>query len=241
MLPLPSFGPAAIEDVERAVLRAANLALASRPHFIITGSGRCGTAYAAKRLTDLGIRCSHEGYFTPAGPRLRNPDRMVGTRGDASWLAAPYVAWSDFQVVHLVRRPSDVIHSFHSIGFFDRRFRDHHEPFIAFAERFFEAGDDPLDACIRWYLEWNLKCEAAADVRIRIEDFERELPRLFRFIGVEPVRSAPPPSSSFNKRPSVYSVSPSLAEIERRLRCHPRADALAAMASRYGYPMCSTD
>lgn len=241
MLPLPSFGPAVLEDVERALLRAANLALASTPRFIITGSGRCGTAYAAKRLTDLGIRCSHEGYFTPAGPRLRNPDRMMGTRGDASWLAAPYAGWGDFKVVHLVRAPRDVVHSFHSIGFFDRRFRDYHRPFIAFAERFFEVGDDPLDACIRWYLEWNLICEEAADIRIRIEDFEQELPRLFRFIGIEPSLGASPPSRSFNKRPSVYSVSPGPAEVERRLLDHRRADAIAAMASRYGYPMCSTD
>lgn len=237
MLPLPSFGPAALEDVERAVLRTANVLLASRPEFVITGSGRCGTAYAAQRLTDLGIRCSHEGYFTPRGARYRNPDRMVGTKGDASWLAAPFAGSIGGRVIHLVRHPRDVVHSLYTIGFFDPSFRAYHRSFIAFAERYFQVGDDPLDASIRWYLEWNLKCEEAAGIRIRIEDFEEELPRLCRFIGLQPSRSAPPPMTSFNKRPSVYSVTPRPEEIERRIRDHPRGDAVVAMASRYGYDL----
>ena len=214
---------------------AANILLARPPRFVIVGTGRCGTGGVASHLTDLGIPCSHEGYFTPDGPTLRNPERPATAKGDASWLAVPFVKSGDLPIVHLVRRPQDVIRSLYNIGFFDSRFRSLHRPFIAFAERHFDVGDDPLDACIRWYMEWNERCEAVAGLRIRVEDFEQKVPDLTAHIGFVPTRTAVPPLTTANSWVPLHSRPLSSAEIAQRLLPHPRASALAEIAERYGY------
>ena len=202
---------------------------------MIIGTGRCGTGYVAAYLTGLGIPCSHEGYFTPEGPTLRNPERPAGAKGDASWLAAPFVRRGDLPIVHLVRRPRDVIRSLYNIGFFDSRHRAVHRRFIAFAERHFEVGDDPFDACVRWYLAWNARCEAVAGLRIRVEDFEDNLPDLASHIGFAPTRKASVPPATFNSWMPLQSPPASSSQIARRLLRHPHAAGLAEMAERYGY------
>lgn len=213
----------------------ANVLLARPPQFVIIGTGRCGTSYAAALLSDLGIPCSHEGYFTPAGPKLRNPGRRADAKGDASWLAVPFVEPGDLPIVHLVRRPQDVIRSLYNMGFFDRRFRDVHRHFIAFAERHFAAGDDPFNACVRWYIEWNERCERAAGLRIRVEELGEKLPELFDHIGMAPTRTAPLPPPTINSWPVLHPAPLSRDEVEQHLRSHPHGAALAGIAGRYGY------
>jgi hypothetical protein len=221
--------------VRNAIRQAANILFARRPRFVIIGTGRCGTGYAARRLSDLGISCSHEAYFTPDGPRLWNRRRAAGTRGDSSGLAPPFIQAGEMPVVHLVRRPEDVIRSLHSIGLFDPDFRAWHEPYVAFDERYFDIGRDPFDACVRWYLEWNRRCERIAGLRVRIEHFEESLPRILAHIGIAPTRNSPPPARSYNSRPSVYPVPLTFSEVERRIGRHPLGRDLADMAELYGY------
>jgi hypothetical protein len=224
-----------LPPLPKTLRRAANLLLATPPTFVVTGTGRSGTGYAAQRLSGLGIACSHESYFTPGGIRLRDPDRPFGTKGDASWLAPPLLATMNIPVVHLVRSPAQVIYSLYSIGFFDPEFLSQHRPFLAFAARHFHVGNDPIDACIRWWLEWNRRCEAVATLRVPIEKFEERLPQLIAHIGLAPSRRGEPPSVSYNKRPSVYPRPLSRAEVERRIWAHPLAPEIANMARRYGY------
>jgi hypothetical protein len=221
--------------LRKAIRQAANLLLARRPQFVIVGTGRCGTAFAARRLTDLGITCSHEEYYTTDGPRLRNRWRFFGTKGEASGLAPPFLRPGEMPVVHLVRRPGDVIRSLYNIGVFDPDFRADHEPYVAFDERYVDLGRDPFEACMRWYLEWNRRCEQVAGLRVRIEHFDESLPQIFAHIGFAPTRDAPPPARNWNTRPSVYSDPLSLREIERRIAEHPLGRELAEMARRYGY------
>ena len=180
--------------LRKAIRQGANLLLARRPRFAIVGTGRCGTGYAARRLTDLEITCSHEEYFTTDGPRLRNRWRAFETKGEASGLAQPFLRPGEMPIVHLVRRPEDVIRSLYNIGIFDPDFRADHEAYVAFDEQHFHIGDDPFDACLRWYLEWNARCEQVAGLRVRIEHFEESLPQIFAHIGFEPTRYAPPPA-----------------------------------------------
>jgi len=220
-----------------AIRQALNWLFPTRPSFVVTGTGRCGTAYAAARLTRLGLACTHEAYFTPRGPRLRSTTRPRSALGDSSWLAAPYLDDSGSRVVHLVRRPLDVILSLYNIGFFDPALRPIHAPFIAFAERYFDPGPDPLDACIRWYLDWNRRCERTAGLRIRIEDFEAELPRLLGFLGqdgIDPAR-APPLPAAVNRRPAAIAEPLSRDALRQRLGDHPRRTELAEMGQAYGY------
>ncbi|TFI60299.1 hypothetical protein E2493_00890 [Sphingomonas parva] len=128
-----------------------------------------------------------------------------------------------------------MIRSFHNIGFFDIAFRPWHRRFIAFAERYFDVGSDPFDACVRWYLDWNARCEALGAYRVPIEKIEAEMPRILRHIGAVAERQGPAPSATYNKRPSVYSAPPSREAFAQQLQEHPCAAALASMSARYGY------
>jgi hypothetical protein len=76
--------------------------------FVVMGTGRCGTGYMSKILTDTSLRCGHEDIFTVQGPKYG-----ADLDGDSSWLAVPYLdTLSDhIKVVHIVRNPLKVFRS----------------------------------------------------------------------------------------------------------------------------------
>jgi hypothetical protein len=80
---------------------------------IVTGCGRSGTNYMAEILDAAGLRCGHERVFTVLGPQ---PARELDA--ESSWYAAPYLDLQDesTKVLHIVRDPSRVVHSFFRIG-----------------------------------------------------------------------------------------------------------------------------
>lgn len=110
--------------------------------YIITGTGRCGTVYVARVLTDLGVYCGHEAIFDCHGVDFaieringRRPLKLSdasmmkfdGTHcsvipewlrdineivADSSYLAAPYLQLFDVGFVYLVRDPMKVVNSF---------------------------------------------------------------------------------------------------------------------------------
>lgn len=110
--------------------------------YIVVGTGRCGTVYFARFLTDLGIPCGHESIFDVHSNqynlenKLNNGDvslSMVSKRehltgklhpewvdlkrisADSSYLSAPLLnhrALENCSVFHVIRNPLDVINSF---------------------------------------------------------------------------------------------------------------------------------
>lgn len=102
--------------------------------WIITGTGRCGTVYMARVLTEWGIPCGHESVFTVDNLKIilgrlfgyHIPDSSVcsDNRGwvnvrrieaDSSYMATPYLGYPDIEnipVLHLVRNPLAVVSSF---------------------------------------------------------------------------------------------------------------------------------
>lgn len=82
--------------------------------FVVTGWPRSGTGYMSQILMRAGVACGHEDVFTPDGVEW-------GTRwGDSSWLAAPHLKGFGGPIIHVVRRPIDVLASITTIGFFDQ-------------------------------------------------------------------------------------------------------------------------
>lgn len=109
---------------------------------IATGTGRCGTNYAAHLLTSMGIPCGHESIFTVHGlkeafHRLENPQKIQFSEcsqrsklvqikikkwveeteivADSSYMSAPFLHDDAFQtskILHLIRNPFEVISSF---------------------------------------------------------------------------------------------------------------------------------
>lgn len=112
--------------------------------YLVTGTGRCGTVYMARFLTEIGIKCGHEAVFGPKGiddatekltkdsPQLVTSDCSKdgdAKDGDASWfdsnnvmaessyMSAPYLdhpLLEDTKVIHLIRDPLLVLSSWFS-------------------------------------------------------------------------------------------------------------------------------
>ena len=114
--------PAPLHAVLKLPYYSANYFLASEPRYVIVGTGRCGTKFTARFLDNLGIGCSHESFYTPEGPMLRNKNRYYKAKADASWLAVPFLPEGEKRVLHQVRHPIAVVSSFYKLGFFDTQY-----------------------------------------------------------------------------------------------------------------------
>jgi hypothetical protein len=140
--------------------------------FIVVGTGRCGTRYIAELLTQAGIPCGHEWVYSPHA--RRNPH--IAILGDSSAQAAPFVPDFPGFVFHQVRHPLRVIGSFLGFGLFHdyRQFGPDGE----FMARHFRFTGDVLGDAMRYYVEWNTRCERFARyLRYRVEDVNHDLVR----------------------------------------------------------------
>lgn len=167
---------------------------------IVTGTGRCGTGYIMQVLNGLGVKCSHEGIFTPHhtpdGPvvppglvrddeirariRTRLNNAWWGWQAASSWLAAPYLdlpELKDMKVVHLVRDTRKVVNSqLHQGGFENRG------PLSSLYYEFqlqHEPGladlESQLERAAYFNTRWNARIEPHADILWRVEDDVRGL------------------------------------------------------------------
>lgn len=179
------------------------------PEIIITGTGRCGTGYFANLLNEVGILCTHEGYFTPEGPQ------PVDVLADSSWMAAPFLEQHPrAKLIMAVRSPQAVVRSLMGIAFFQtegpyQKFALCHEPDLA--------EMDPVTACWEWWVRWNQRILAhSPDVIVGVSDVQRDwVPELSALLGVrevdmrEAVRRLPPTNSRHRyKRPIQRGVTP---------------------------------
>lgn len=204
--------------------------------FLVVGTGRCGTTYTAQLLQRAGIPVDHEVVFTEKGPQPAG-----NLEGDASWMAVPYLAGFEGSILHQVREPLAVIDSLLDLGLFASVFADEiHRPWRRFLEAHFVLCGDPVVDAMRFYVQWNERCEQHADLRIRIEDQCTLIPQfideLYPGKGTLVESHLPRVSTRLNSREErrvkrTRAVGLSVEDLpggEDR-------DALLAMAERYGY------
>jgi hypothetical protein len=127
--------------------------------YIITGTGRSGTGYMSRLLSYMHMPCGHEETFNPmAIAKANGAPPWSPFRGDASWLAGPFLA--DLQgvpVAHVVRNPLNVIRSMVGIGWLARD--GVHGPYEEFAVAVMQLhGITEVD-------EWESLAGVDADVR----------------------------------------------------------------------------
>ena len=112
--------------------------------YLVTGTGRCGTVYMARFLTNLGISCGHEAIFDWQGLELAksrlNDEQTIETSlcsrhnvlteevferwfnpttviAESSYMAAPYLndpILDGVKIIHLVRNPLKTLSSWFS-------------------------------------------------------------------------------------------------------------------------------
>lgn len=216
----------------RAAVSAGNWLLARKPRFVVIGTPRAGTTYFCELCRANGVVCSHELYFTEQGPLLRNPRRRFDAVGDVSWLAPPFLPDEDITVVHQVRHPLKVIRSIFEMGFFDPRREHTRKKRVALTRKHFEFNKRPMRSALRFYIEWNERCEKITSKRFRIEDLDREREKVGSWLGIE-LNNLATVSKSTNRR------TPEISDPwdEDLLKGLPDYPALEAMALRYGYEL----
>ena len=209
--------------------------------YVICGTGRSGTTYIADLLTKVGMPTLHEKHWAHVGcvatpsdvatQQWDHPDFL----GEATAQVAPYLPLPGVKTWHQVRHPLDTIGSF--IGPFQLWGQVHaqdHEGKGCYhiSHNFEETGNGLLDG-IRFYVDWNLRCETGNSYRRwRLEDVDENL---LLSLGAEVGLDL-----------SKTLVREALEEIETnvntmgehrrpKLPDHPASEALRKMAKRYGY------
>lgn len=195
--------------------------------FIVTGTGRCGTVYMARLLTQLGIPCGHESLFDFRGydglcERLSgrrpvtlsdiskkepwtDPEEIVA---DSSYGAAPFLnrePCKSIPVLHVVRHPLMVVGSFvRDFKYFTlAKPNDHHwQDFIySHLPELSTIGTSFERACY-FYIKWNKMISDAKQnrryMRHKIED--GLTPRIISFLGLDGISRIPEVPPDTNSR-----------------------------------------
>ena len=163
-------------------------------NYIVTGTGRSGTVYMARVLTDLGIPCGHESifnqekdnnvisrFFGKMKPTISKVSDNYGwvdlsqLKADSSYMAVPYLnrpSINEIPVIHVVRNPFAVISSFvMDLGYFKNMANNpfnvegHWEEWIFTHNPELNLTLDPIErACIH-YVTWNERIEKCKEDR----------------------------------------------------------------------------
>jgi hypothetical protein len=151
---------------------------------IITGTGHNGTRFVSKVLQSVGVGCTHEEVFHLRGwefarevlaKRKAHPE--WGWRAESSFLAAPFLDKPEMQamtVVHLVRRPKDVIESYVRMSLYEPVHRLYVEWMAQFIPEIWD-WSTPEQRAAYWYVAVNEMIEPHADLFHRAEDDPRGL------------------------------------------------------------------
>ena len=214
------------------IKKIANVVLARKPRFVVISLPRSGSTYFSDLCRDNGIVCSHEAYFTEHGPMLRNPKRRFDTVGDVSWLAPPFLPDPDIVAIHQVRHPMKVIRSIYELGLFDPRRQHTRTAFVTLLGEHFTASELPLRSAVRFYIEWNERCEAITAKRFRIEDLAEDRTRIGEWLNIQ-LDNLSTTSRTTNRRTSEIP-EPWDAKLVKEMAEY---GTLKDMAARYGYDL----
>jgi hypothetical protein len=134
---------------------------------------------------------------------------------------------NDAAVVHIVRHPVAVVRSLVGTGFFDLQ----DNAYSRFMRLNFDVRGEPIDDAMRWYVEWNLRCEMLSKNVFRVEelaDFKSEFTACLgrRYKGAE--IKVGKVSTTFNHRARA-----AIGVVDLSVR--PSFNRFVAAAKRYGY------
>lgn len=153
--------------------------LGHMPNFIIVSTGRAGSQFIAQYLSSIGIPCAHEGFFNTKGFRKR-----FFYKGESSWMALPYleknIKINNAIVLHQVRNPLDVINSYSGISLFI----DTNNPYYNFINNHFILTGNELIDCMRWWSEWNIRCQNIAHLTYKVESIDQSIHNILKTINI---------------------------------------------------------
>lgn len=203
--------------------------MAKEMSFVILSTGRAGSGYVAKLLTESGIPTGHEASYNLSG---YSKTSLVG---ESSWLALPFVEEgvypADTKFYHQTRHPLKVI------GSLVNGEMQKHRDYLDFQTNYLPVGpdEDYLNYSARFVFEWNKRIEKITKVRWRVEDIDFNTIQMIAFSeGIslnrpEVVVALKATSKATNKHPNVQSIDwKDIKDINLRNR-------LKRQAKKYGY------
>lgn len=143
--------------------------------FIILSTGRAGSGYVAKLLTNAGIPTGHEVTYNLSG---YNPSKLIG---ESSWLALPFVEEGVYNpetsIYHQVRHPLKVI------GSLVNGEMQKYKEYLDFQTRYIpmNEGESYLEYCARFVYEWNERIEKITPIRWRVESVDMNTLQMISF------------------------------------------------------------
>ena len=142
--------------------------------FVITGTPRSATKYAAELMKQLGIACTHERVFRPrlALDELIDWFKDKTAPGESSWLAFPWfrqLAQAEVPVVLQVRDPWKTIDSLAHRNWIvpAKQAADDHMHSVRKPVQYFTSAfeyDEPVQRAAQFWLDWLERIETEAQV-----------------------------------------------------------------------------
>lgn len=197
---------------------------------VILSTGRAGSGYIARLLTDAGVPCGHEDVFKFTRKGFR------GLKADSSWLALPYVERGEFdgRVFHQVRHPLDVLSSLLNGDMEANAAKPYAHYQQAHLHGDYPTGDYRTFA-VRFVVDWNRRCEQQAEQTWRVEHVDMEVvATVAAAVGVKV--SVGRAKVALRKTPTTTNKHPDGPRLDwADLDGIDGADDLRAQARRYGY------
>ena len=217
-----------------------------RSHFVVTGSGKCGTHFMQAVLVELGLSTAHEGvleYHPVTEPA------WDGMRGDSSWPATMHLGVLEpgTPVLHLVRDTLTVVNA----RFGENKLADNHAEFVIrnfvrtnMPDVFTDAHDD-LGRTLLWVERWNRRLDRTRVLHPHLRYQRRNV----EDISADPVVLDEVVGFLAGVRPGVERCESALCAVGtvvgRRaqhatlawpdIRAHPDGAGLVQLAVDYGY------
>ncbi len=142
-------------------------------NFVVTGTGRCGTAHCMITLRQMGVPATHEEFFTLDRRSFDERDRLAYdacAANDVALMAAPFLKQLGKPVLHLVRNPVDVVNSFLHMQLSPA---EPHE-ITDFVNHFVVLeGASAADLWADYWIKWNRMCAEDAAMTVQVEALSR--------------------------------------------------------------------
>ena len=139
-------------------------------NFVVTGTGRCGTAHCWRVLTQMGVPAAHETFFALDRRSFDDHDARAYEEyptNDVALMAAPFLQKLSVPSLHIVRDPVETVNSFLHLRL---PMKSSHEitDFINYWITL--EGDSNEELWVDYWEKWNHMCAAAATFTVRVED-----------------------------------------------------------------------
>src|SRR5580704_10620979 len=137
--------------------------------FVVTGTGRCGTAHCWRVLTQMGIPAAHEEFFELGRRSFDDRDRLAYESyptNDVALMAAPFLHQLRTPSLHIVRDPVETVNSFLHLQL---PMQSAH-PITDFINYWIKLeGRTNEELWVDYWEKWNRMCAESATFTVRVE------------------------------------------------------------------------